>query len=366
MFKRFIKVVAALLIFVFLFNCVQNILVGDIDDNRSTMRFNGFYKTEEGSLDAVLLGSSASYAYFISPYVWHEYGVAIYPFASSAQPIQATKFLIEEARKAHPDAVYIINLAAVRSIVSQERLHILFSDWPFSMNKLSAVNYICDSYEYEEKDKLQYVVPLVTFHNRWAELNVDDFGKLYDDYKSGNCYPSFLKLSKNVGSIGRLDDDLIVPLGENIVTAVTDLLDYCQEEKIKVQFIITPQSTKSKKIVGWFNVAKGMAEERGYTVLDMREKADEIGIDFAVDYYNNSHTNMHGALKTSRYLTEYLMEQYDFDDKRGNPEYADWDEAYLRYYYECLEPNLIEADKKYFKMPAPDREKWEAIQEVKK
>ena len=362
MFKKFIKIVAALLVFVLLFNCVQNVLVGDIDDNRSTMRFNGFYKTEAGSLDAVLLGSSASYAYFIAPYVWHEYGVTIYPFASSAQPIQATKFLIEEARKAHPDAVYIINLAAVRSIVSQERLHILFSDWPLSMNKLSAIDYICDSYGYTDEDKIQYIAPIVTFHNRWSELNEYDFGKLYDDYKTGNYYPSFLKLSTDVGSIGRLDDELIVPLAENVEAAVADLLDYCQEENVKVQFIITPQSTKSKKIVGWFNVAKGMAEERGYTVLDMREKANEIGLDYAVDYYNNSHTNMHGAFKTSRYLTEFLLDKYDFADKRGNSEYAEWDEAYLKYYYECLEPNLIEADKQYFKSPLPDKSEWEALQ----
>lgn len=362
MFKKIIKIVAAVLVFILSFNCVQNVLVGDIDNNRSTMRFNGFYKTEKGSLDAILLGSSASYAYFIAPYVWHEYGVTIYPFASSAQPIQATKFLIEEARKSHPDSVYIINLAAVRSIVSQERLHILFSDWPLSMNKLSAVDYICDSYEYTDEEKIQYVFPIVTFHNRWSELNKDDFGKLYDDYKTGNSYPSFLKLSEDVGSIGRLDDDLIVPLKENVEVAVADLLDYCQEEKIKVQFIITPQSTNSEKIVGWFNVAKGMVEERGYTVLDMREKADEIGLDYAIDYYNRSHTNMHGALKTSKYLTEFLLEQYEFEDKRGNSNYAEWDEAYLRYYYECLEPNIIEADMKYFNAPVPDKAKWKALQ----
>ena len=105
-----------------------------------------------------------------------------------------------------------------------------------------------------------------------------------------------------------------------------------------------------------------MVEERGYTVLDMREKADEIGLDYTTDYYNRSHTNMHGALKTSKYLTEFLLEKYDFEDKRGNSRYAAWDEAYLKYYYECLEPNLIEADMKYFNAPVPDKAKWEALQ----
>lgn len=362
-FKKIIKIVAAIMVFVFMFNCVQNILVGGSDSNRTTKRFNGFYRTEKNTLDAVLLGSSASYAFFMAPYVWNEYGITVYSFTSSAQPIQAAQFLIEDARKTQPDALYIVNLSAIRSNVSQERFHILFSDMPFSVNKLRAIDYICDSYEYTFEEKMQYVVPIVKFHERWANLKETDFQKLYDDYKTGNSYSSFLKLSVDVGSIGYVNEETISPLYDNIYESVKDLLDYCAEDNVNVMFIITPQVIKNKNLVGMINNAKSMAEEYGFPVLDMRENSEEIGLDYEVDYYNKSHANMHGALKTSTYLAEYLIDNYDFEDKRGNSDYQDWDEAYMRYYYECLEPNLIEADNEYFNAPLPDKEAWEALQE---
>lgn len=208
---------------------------------------------------------------------------------------------------------------------------------------------------------MQYVVPIVKFHDRWSELTEDDFEKLYDAYKTGNSYSSFLNLSVDVGSIGYVNNEIISPLYDNIYDSIKDLLDYCEEESVNVMFIITPQVIKNKDLVGMMNTAKSMAEERGYPVLDMRENYEDIDLDFAVDYYNKSHANMHGALKTSSYLAEYLIDNYGFEDKRGNSEYADWDEAYLRYYYECLEPNLIEADKKYFNAPLPDKAEWELL-----
>lgn len=348
------------MIFVVAFNCIQNILVGGTDD-RTTRRINGFYSSEKNSLDAVYFGSSATYAFFIAPYVWHEYGITVYPYCSPAQPVQVTKFLIEEARKTQPDALYIINLSTIRSDVTEERIYTLFNDMPFSLNKIKAIDYVGDCYEYDFTQKMQTLVPIIKYHSRWSELVLGDFTNNEDVYKSGNDYRLFLKVRKNAGSIGIIDENILYPLPENIEPAMIDLLDYCEEEKLNVLFVTAPQPETDKVRLGQLNTLTKMVKDRGFELFDMRASYEEIELNFKTDFYDVGHTNMHGALKTSRYIAEYLIENYGFEDKRGNSDYSDWDVAFSKYYYECLEPNLRKADKKCFTVPLPDKAEWEAM-----
>lgn len=347
MFKKVIKAISAVLIFALLFNAVQNLLVG-AEDERTPMRLNGFYDAPDNTIDAVFLGSSATYTFLVAPYVWHEYGVTIYPYASQAQPIQAAKFIIEDARKTQPDAIYIVNVSAINGGVTPAWLHVLFDNMPFSVNKLKAIDYVCDSFGYDFEDKMEYVVPIVKYHDRWSQLTYTDYSPSVDEYMTGNHYYSFLKLSKNVGSIGYLDieDKTIIP--DSINTAVDDLLEYIEDENVKVKFVVTPQSIKNNEKASILNATIKKIEDNGYDVLDMRAEHEEVGIDFAVDYYNAGHTNMHGAIKTSAYLADTLIDEFNLIDKRGNEEYKHWDIASDKYYTDHFCDNLIESDLKYF------------------
>ena len=39
--------------------------------------------------------------------------------------------------------------------------------------------------------------------------------------------------------------------------------------------------------------------------------------------------NVYGAEKFSQFLGSYLLDNYGFDDKRGNEDYDSWDEAFV-------------------------------------
>ncbi len=349
MYKKVIKAISAVLIFALFFTAVQDLLVG-AEDDRTPMRLNGFYDAPEGSLDAVFLGSSATYTFLVAPYVWHEYGITVYPYASQAQPIEAAKFIIEDARKTQPDAIYIVNVSAINGGVTPAWLHVLFDNMPFSVNKLQAVDYICDAFGYTSlEDKMEYVVPIVKYHDRWSQLTVADYNPGTDDYMTGNHYYSFLKLSKNVGSIGPTEyvEGTVIP--DSIDKAVNDLIQYIEEEDVKVQFVVTPQSIKNREKAAILNATVNKIETAGYDVLDMRAEYEAVGIDFAVDYYNAGHTNMHGAIKTSAYLTEELIDKFDLKDKRGDDKYEHWNVAADKYYSEFFCDNLIDSDMKYIK-----------------
>ena len=124
MAKRIVKIVAGILVFVLCFLCVQEVLTGN-EDTRTITRVKCFYDLKENSLDAVYVGSSFTYAFWNAPYAWNEYGIAVYPYSTEYQPIEAAKFIIEDGLKTQPDALYIVNLPRGRAESTMEYYHYL-------------------------------------------------------------------------------------------------------------------------------------------------------------------------------------------------------------------------------------------------
>ena len=93
-------------------------------------------------------------------------------------------------------------------------------------------------------------------------------------------------------------------------------------------FIVSPNTMTEEK-QAQYNYIADIVEEGGYRFLNLNDYYEEIGVDFSTDFYDyGGHANAIGAEKCSRFLGEYLKENYDFEDKRGQAAYASWDEAY--------------------------------------
>ena len=82
-----------------------------------------------------------------------------------------------------------------------------------------------------------------------------------------------------------------------------------------------------------FNTAMDMVKERGYTVINFNtpEMYEELDIDWDHDFYNSKHVNYIGAEKYTSWLSEYIKENYDLEDHRGDSRYESWETAYEAY-----------------------------------
>lgn len=341
--KAIIKAFVFLAVFTACFFVVQDVLCGDTD-TKDAKRIYGFFEEREDALDAVFLGSSTTYASWTPPIAWKEYGISVYSFSNSAQPLFASKYMIEDARKTQPNAVYIIN--ATHFLIDYETyLHRLLYSYPLTFNKLKMTNYLCDIAGFDTQLRLEFMFPIIRFHERWSELTVDDFKKQIDEYKAGSSYTSFLKKSKDVSG-GDIDFSYCEPLDEATLRGMNDLMDYCQEEEVKVLFVIMPSSLNVEGRESKQNTTVKMLEERGFDVLDLRKHVDDMDLDFTTDFYNERHANIHGSIKITDYLSQYLINKYGFKDKRGDADYADWETASSKY-YSLITPYLNETDLKY-------------------
>ena len=79
------------------------------------------------------------------------------------------------------------------------------------------------------------------------------------------------------------------------------------------------------------NTITEVTEAFGVPFFDMNLYYEEIGLDFSQDFSDPHHVNVQGADKVTKFLAKYLVEEYDLQDHRGEPEYASWDELYEEY-----------------------------------
>lgn len=338
-----IRVSAFILVGIGMLGIVNAVMSSRASDGRVYQWVGGFYAEEKDSLDAVYLGSSITYAYWEAPIAWNQYGISVWPLSTPNQPFELTEYLIRAARKTQPDALYVVPVNSLSSEITDADLHRVLDNMPLSWNKFQLVNAMGELAGVDWADRLEYLLPLIHFHSRWQNLGEDDFKREIYNFKGGSTYSNFLYTSKNVSS-GFRTTTRYGELYEITQKALNSLLDYCDAERLNVLFVVSPYANTDEYRQAQINTVLQTVQSRGYPALDMRFLKNDIGLDPTKDYYNYKHTNIHGAIKVTDYLARYLVENYDFTDKRGDPAYSSWDDAYSQYTLEYAGPNVLDVE----------------------
>ena len=330
--KRVIlKSIIFILIFFVLWSFVSALVVNV--DRDGYINISEFYQQQDDSLDAVYIGASTGFLYWNSAIAWNEYGITVYPYSCNANTFFSTKYIIEEARKSQPDTKFIVN---VNSLTDDElsvmSMHNIINCMPFSLTKLKMIDHLCDMGDYEGKDRAEFYFPLIRFHQAWPDLYFTskiDLGPT--GYKGASIFYRYLEESVDVTDL-YVAPEKNIELSEKIVSSTESLLSYCDEENIEVVFVVVPQARDNQYEMDRLRTFADFISDKGYTVLDFSENFDEeINLDMTKDYFDGRHTNIHGSIKFTHYLSKYLIDEYGFEDKRENEEYSDWHTSYESY-----------------------------------
>ena len=295
-------------------------------------RFNTFYKEEKNSLDAVYIGSSGTDRYWNAPMAYHDYGIAVYPLTTNSQPVAAIKGCIREVLKTQNPEVFIVEIRSVRKVVDQitdSTLHQAVEFMKPSFNRLKTTKEIMDFRGYGLAESMEFYIPFIKFHSRWEKIKKTDFVKKYSDLKGTwvGKKASFMRNGMEMISKPTRDQ---APVQEKVETVLRDLMEFCNENNVKVLFVASPFNVdlEARKE---FNYTMDLASQYGFPSIDFNQIYDEVGIDFSHDFYNKEHVNIYGSEKYTRYLSNYLMEHYNMQDKRNDPVYASWEDYYRKY-----------------------------------
>jgi hypothetical protein len=299
--------------------------IGSVSNYR---RSKDYYKEEKGTLDAVFVGASNVHRYWQPAIAWQRRGIAVINLSFSSLPIMSYPYLIAEARKTQPDAVYIINLNTFKSkqaVDTIEKFHTVVDYMPMSLEKIRFIRTVSEEAAFSIAQQLELLFPFIRFHSRWNELKSWSYGVKKNLTKNSSATNEFTR--KVADLTGKFDiyDTRIEP-EEDVIQVFNDLLDYLDREQVNALFVKVPQAMDERQ-QGYLYVLEDTLKARGYPCLDMVKNYEDYGINLQRDFFNINHTNIRGSIKVTEYLADYLVEHYHFADKRGQAEYADWDRA---------------------------------------
>lgn len=324
-----IRIGAFICIGIVILNGVHNVIVRRAGDSRISQWYGSFYDQKKDSLDAVFIGSSATYSSWLPTFAWDQYGIAVSLFTCPNQSLEAAEYLIKEIRKTQPNALYIIQVRDVGRSLTSNKLHYMTDNMPFSWNKIQTVRAIGGYMGKNWEEQLEYLFPLIRFHSRWPSLSKNDFSWRLNGFNGNSSYSTFLRNSKSVSSSYLVTEETVA-ISEITQDALESLLEYCDAERLNVLFVQSPSAISKERQI-YINTVKEIIRAYGYPVLDLQPAVEEIGLNLEKDYYNAPHVNIHGAIKTTDYISRYLIENYGFEDKHGDPAYSTWDKAHTSY-----------------------------------
>jgi len=348
--KRLLKIIGFLAIFVFLFAYTTDVFC--LSSNLAERRFKEFYSQPINSLDAVYIGSSGVDNFWSSPLAWEEYGITVFPFSSDAQPTAAAKYLIKEGRKTQKNALYIIDLRAVRAPdISEGEIRKVTDNMRLSLNWYDAVTALTETANIPLKDRLPYYISQMKYHDRWSELTSADFTNEITYLKGSQVIDKTVEQKVLSGPTGER-----APIPEFQQKVLTDLLDYCKQEKLNVLFIVSPMLL-DKEAKMQYNYVGDEVKKYGFPFVNFSDQIEDMNLDLSTDFYEADHVNMKGQIKYTRYFAKYLVDHYSFSDKRSEASYASWDESYRNY----LNTRLNKAKKLSDYLPLTADENYEVF-----
>ncbi len=332
--KRKIGRVAAVALFVALVAAVLFVegrilrakFIGD-----STTIVNGFYNEKKNDVDMVIIGSSNSFCTIDPRILYKDYGIAAYDFGSSLQPMEISLLYLKEAfKRQQPKVVaFEVNmLVGDTNDLGEEALRWGYTDIPLSIDKLKSIYHSLGNGKMGA-EYFSYVFPVFRYHNRWKELTKTDFTYFYKDktnytkgyLETGTVYGEGVNLSSYYNECDAWISD------ENMA-CFDEMLKLCEENGAKLLLFKSPRE-------GWYSayteLVEKLAAERGLLFVDYNKLYCENGIelDLAQDFRDTEHLNDYGAAKVTRHLGDYVCQNYDMPDRRGDAEENSWDVAVL-------------------------------------
>lgn len=266
---------------------------------------NGILGEKENTIDVLVLGDSESYSAITPMQIWKDAGYTAYVCGTSAQPLNYTSVLLHRAfEKQQPKVVILETNAIYRKISSNQAVGTELANY-FSV--------------------FQY-------HNRWKSLGLHDFtGKAKftwtDDYK-GYRYRTKVDPARQKEYMKPTDKAAGIP---NLnIQYVREMKQFCDENGSRLVLVSTPST------VNWnfqrHNGIQKLANDIGCEYMDLNLMNDRIQIDWSKDTRDKGdHLNHFGAVKVSRFLSEYLKGTGLLTDHREDPAYAKWNDSLKKY-----------------------------------
>ena len=336
------KAVCFLLIFVVLWLVLQRILDYKYTDSRELLhdRYRHFEQEPQGTIDVLYMGSSSMDSGINPAVVYRETGITGYNFSIHYNSAFMTYYNVRYAFEHHIPRLLVLDLSDIHFVRDPKVMTYYEATYRKSIEnmpdfRLRMEMLMAYQREFGVNDTMEYLLPLLRYHDRWKNLTLDDF--LPGAYSSSDYQPFLKGAYMREDSKDQTERPAFTARQDNVEASQVSLSYYrrivqlCRDNGVEVMVVAIPRMMMNPN---YLECAIAFCEENNLNILYYldKESIHAIGIDEKDCFYDTGHMNTRGQLAYSRTLAREIMSLYDLEDHRGDPAYAAWDEAYAAYY----------------------------------
>ncbi len=311
-----------------------------VERKASSYKYSDFFQ-DHNNFDILFMGTSHVINAVFPMELWENYGITSYNFGGHSNRLATTYWVMELALEHTTPSLMVIDCYALGENTKTSNnfsyVHLSLDAFPFSKTKIDAVKDLLNDDEMAKRietgqvieDEKRIPIGLLwdfsVYHSRWDSLNKDDFspGKNLEKGAESRIAVSAPNKLLSIDKSEMLSEDTVgVYYLERMITD-------CQNRGIDVLLTFLPFPATESQLRDANRVYE-IAQKYNVNYINFLDLEDVV--DYNVDCYDaNSHLNPSGAKKVTDYLGEYIINHYDFTDKRAIPEYSYWKADYQVY-----------------------------------
>jgi len=304
--------------------------------HRGTDNIKGFYELPDNSAEVIFVGASTMFCTADPLQLYEEWGITSYDLCSSIQPVAMSELCMEEMFKTQSPKVVVFETTICTKELSEDGLAYAINDMPQTCEKLRALK---EMFSDKPEEIVKYIFPILQYKDRWQELEKSDFTmepESWDRYSMGAYTPE--KVAEDALNFDEYKAEGVSTLPEKNIEYIKKMHALCKAHGAEFVLFKSPS-------IGWTEAdtraIEAIAQQENIPFLESYSMIDSLGIDPASDFRDNSHLNRKGIKKTSKWIGEYLKENYQLNDYRNDTRATLWSENIAKrnrdYYNQSLQ-----------------------------
>lgn len=308
-----IKVCIAAFLFVSLNLLFMPKYIGENEDGRIMPE----YYREKTPIDVVFTGSSLVQAGISPMSMYRDFGITAYDRSNSSQTIALSYYVIEDTIKRNKPELIVADVGFMyesEDYVEEPSTRKSLDGMKWSSTKSNCIKAMMG----KEEHFIDYVFPILRFHSRWNDLDINDLKYMY--YK-----PTVTKNGQLMHF--EVNEDYVEPIPYKIeedtliceynLYFLQKICDICNANNVQLYLIKMP-SIQGNWCRTFDSQIEEIANRNNVIYKSYIDDFEQFNFDIYNDFYDTQHMNCSGAEKFSKVLATDINNNFNITDRRND------------------------------------------------
>ena len=282
-----------------------------------------YYQQPKGTVDVLVLGTSAAYSDINTNILWEEYGLAVYDLCGAEMPYWIIYYYLKEALKTQkPKLILLDAKPSIYTAPYSKTARVIHATYGIRdpINRIGAI--IAATHP---DNTLRFICGFPKVHANYVNLTAEDFIYPTNNGGRGSSWKGYIEKDEVLDFVEptvKWDEEPVM-MPENQQYYFEKILKLAYDADIPLLLVGLPTPDYAHDHP-YFTGLLTIAEQYGFSMLDYNQPDALPGLDYEVHFADWQHMNIKGSLLLSEQLGKDLLSLYDLPDRRGDAAWGSW------------------------------------------